>query len=64
MIDLDNLKLSALEESKKSVCHFQHATLIIYKGTIVASGHNDDKHHSEENAIIYLRRLLCGKQRY
>lgn len=62
MVDLESLKSRALEESRKSLCNFKHATLIIYKGRVVASGHNDDRYHSEENAMRELRRGLCGKQ--
>ena len=62
MVDMDYLKSCALEESKKSVRNFKHATLIIYKGRVVASGHNDEKYHSEENAIRALRRGLCGQK--
>jgi len=62
MVDIDTLKSEALHECKKSFCNFQHATLIVYKGKIIASAHNDDRYHSEEKAIITLRRLLCGKQ--
>ena len=62
MVDLDFLTSQALDESLKSVRNFKHATLIVYKGRVVASGHNDEKYHSEENAIHALRRGLCGKQ--
>lgn len=60
-MNLETMKFLALEEAMKSCSHFQHASLIIYKRQVVALGHNDSKHHSEENAIENLRRLLCGK---
>ena len=60
-MDLNNMKLFGIEEAMKSHCNFQHGSLIVYKGRIVAAGHNDNKCHSEENAIDALRRLLCRK---
>lgn len=62
-MNLENLKGPALTEASRSYCNFQHASLIVYKGRIVASGHNDNKFHSEQNAIFALQRLLCNKQK-
>ncbi|MBA3285040.1 MAG: hypothetical protein H0U27_08280 [Nitrosopumilus sp.] len=62
-MNLEELKIPALLEARKSYCNFQHASLIVYQGRIVASGHNDHKAHSEQNAIFALQRLLCNKQK-
>lgn len=61
-MNLENMKLIGIEEVMKSHCNFRHASLIIYKNRVMAAGHNDNKHHSEENAIENLRRLLCRKE--
>ena len=59
MVDLEYLKLCALEESKKSGFNFKHGCVIIRNGNIVASGFNDHRGHAEYNALFKLY-VLCG----
>ena len=59
MVDLENLKLHALEESKKSAFNFKHGCVIIRNGKIVATGFNDHRGHAENNALNQVYRLLC-----
>ena len=60
MVDLENLKLHALEESKKSGFNFKHGCVIIRNGKIVATGHNDHKGHAEHNALNQVYYVLRG----
>jgi len=58
---LNDIKLLAIEEALKSDCHYQHSSLIIYKGRVLVSEHNDFQFHSEHKALLSVQRLLCSQ---
>ena len=63
MTDLENLKLRAVELSKKSCNNFQHGCLIIRNGKVIASAFNDHNGHAEHNALRNVYRVLCGPRK-